>query len=55
MVLLLRKWHDVDHKDMDGRTPLSWAAQFGNNHIVNLLLTKGANLTLKDNKAGLLR
>ncbi|POR33318.1 Uncharacterized protein TPAR_06484 [Tolypocladium paradoxum] len=41
---------DIDIKDKDGRTPLSWAAANGNEDIVPLLLTTGkVDIDTKDN------
>ena len=48
--LLLEKGADMESKDKDGRTSLSWAAQNGNEAVVKLLLEKGADLESKDNK-----
>ena len=40
----------VSSKDYKyGRTPLHWAALYGNNGVVKLLLTKGANVNATDN------
>jgi ankyrin repeat protein len=35
--LLLEKAADVDFKDDDGRTPLSWAARNGHEAVVKLI------------------
>jgi hypothetical protein len=43
MTALLKNRHDLDSKDSDGQTPLSWAAGNGHEAIVKLLLEKGAN------------
>jgi ankyrin repeat protein len=32
---------DVDSKDSDGRTPVSWAAEHGHEAVVKLLLDTG--------------
>ena len=45
---LLKNSHDLDSKDSDGRTPLSWAAEKGHEAVVKLLLEKGAELETKD-------
>eukprot|EP00286_Rhodomonas_abbreviata_P016914 CAMPEP_0181320574 /NCGR_PEP_ID=MMETSP1101-20121128/18201_1 /TAXON_ID=46948 /ORGANISM="Rhodomonas abbreviata, Strain Caron Lab Isolate" /LENGTH=298 /DNA_ID=CAMNT_0023428297 /DNA_START=24 /DNA_END=920 /DNA_ORIENTATION=- len=46
------KWIDdkfeIEAKDMDGRTPLMYAAQPGHVHLVKLLLEKGADVNVKD-------
>jgi hypothetical protein len=46
--LLLDKGADLESKDKEGQTPLSWAARNGNGAVVKLLLDKGADLELKD-------
>jgi ankyrin repeat domain-containing protein 50 len=41
---------DADSKDgADSRTPLSWAARYGHEAVVKLLLEKGTELETKDN------
>ena len=48
-VLLQKEGVDVDCKDEDGRTPLSWAAAEGQLEVVKLLLEKeGADVDCKD-------
>lgn len=42
--LLLEKSANVNCKDNNGRTPLSWAVKKGHEAIVKLLLEKGADL-----------
>ena len=32
----------------DGRTPLRWASESGHSNIVNLLLSYGGNVNVKD-------
>jgi ankyrin repeat protein len=46
--LLLERGAEVDSKDNDGRTPLSWAARRPE-AVVKLLLERGAELDSKDN------
>jgi len=46
--LLLEKGADIESKDTDGQTPLSWAAQDGCEAVVQLLLEKGADIESKD-------
>jgi len=42
---------DVESKDHNGRTPLSWAAYWGHLDAVKLLVNEaGANITVKDNR-----
>ena len=49
MKLLLDKNADVESKDYKhGRTPLSWAAQKGQEVVVKLLLDKNADIESKD-------
>ena len=33
----------------DGKTPLNWAAQYGNPEVVTILLDSGADVDMKDN------
>src|SRR6202034_4113065 len=49
MVVLLKGRHNLDSKDSNGQTPLSWAARNGHEAVVKLLLEKGAELETKDN------
>ena len=44
--LLLEKGADVESKDTEGQTPLSWAAKNGHEAVVNVLLEKGAEKPL---------
>ena len=43
MQLLFDKGADIESKDKDGRTPLSYAAERGHEAVVKLLLDKGTN------------
>ena len=52
IMALLKNIHDLDVKDTYDRTPLSWAAIYGHEAVVKLLLEKGAQLESKDNKYG---
>ncbi|KAJ6256672.1 hypothetical protein Dda_8537 [Drechslerella dactyloides] len=38
----------IDQEDINWRTPLSWAARYGQYHTASLLLTRGANVDAKD-------
>jgi ankyrin repeat protein len=40
---LLDKGADIDTRDKDGQTPLSWAVENGHDAVVKQLLEKGAN------------
>ena len=42
---------DIESKDGIDRTPLSWAAQYGYNAVVKLLLEKGAEPAPRDNSS----
>ena len=42
----------VDILDAHGRTPLSWAAQYGHLEVVKLLVEKDAEIETKDSKYG---
>jgi ankyrin repeat protein len=46
--LLLEKGAELEAKDEDSPTPLSWAARNGNEAVVKLLLERGAELETKD-------
>jgi ankyrin repeat protein len=48
MITLLENGHDLDSKDSNGRTPLSYAAENEQEAVVKLLLEKGAELETKD-------
>src|ERR1700719_3988977 len=52
MSALLERRHDVNAKDMNGRTPLSWAAQNGHEGVMKLLLDKNADIESKDIEYG---
>ncbi|KAK9441880.1 Pfs, NB-ARC and Ankyrin domain protein [Metarhizium brunneum] len=47
--LLCDRGADIDIRDRNGRTPLSWAAWNGHEAVVKLLLEKGANIEAIDN------
>jgi ankyrin repeat protein len=46
--LLLEEGADIEAKDKDGLTPLSWAAECGYEAVVKLLLEKDAEIEAKD-------
>ena len=50
MKLLLKKGAKLESKDGNyrGRTPLSWATEYGHEVMAKLLLEKGAELESKD-------
>ena len=48
-LLLEQNGFNLNARDRDGRTPLSWAAIYGNEAVVRLLLEKDANFESKDN------
>jgi hypothetical protein len=50
--VLLKSRYDLDSKDSNGQTPLSWAASNGHEVVVKLLLDKGAELESKDKSYG---
>jgi ankyrin repeat protein len=49
MIALLRNGHNLDSKDSNSRTPLSYATRYEHKAVVELLLEKGAKLGTKDN------
>ncbi|KAK5658815.1 hypothetical protein OQA88_1627 [Cercophora sp. LCS_1] len=49
MTLLLSEGFEINARDDDGRTPLSWAVEHGSRDMMELLLAKGAELELRDN------
>lgn len=49
-LLLEREGVEMDSKDRDGRTPLSWAVEEGYVEVVQMLLEKGAEVDSKDSK-----
>ena len=48
--LLLEEGAELESKDNDHRTPLSWASANGHEAVVKLLLEQGAELESKDNE-----
>jgi len=44
IIKLIEKGADVNARDIDGNTPLHWAANFGNVESINLLLKAGADV-----------
>ncbi|PMB63909.1 Serine/threonine-protein phosphatase 6 regulatory ankyrin repeat subunit C [Beauveria bassiana] len=46
--LLLEEGADIDAKDKDGRTPLSWAAEQGHEDVVKILLDNSADADPRD-------
>ena len=41
---------DIDYRDHEGDTPLHWAVVLDNSPMVQFLLEKGANISVKNNK-----
>ncbi|KAF4627149.1 hypothetical protein G7Y89_g11008 [Cudoniella acicularis] len=50
--LLAHNSHSLDLLDSSGRTPLSWAADKGNQSIVQMLIERGASLVARDSEYG---
>lgn len=48
--ILLKRGIEVDIRDADGRTPLSWAAQHGHGGAFMMLLKHGADIDAKDHQ-----
>jgi ankyrin repeat protein len=42
----------IESRDMWGRTPLSWAAQYGSLTVTKILLEQGANVNARDYEGG---
>ena len=51
-IALLENGHGLNFKDSDNRTPLLWAAEYGREAVVKLLLEKGAELETKGKEYG---
>ncbi|KAJ6136913.1 hypothetical protein N7497_012165 [Penicillium chrysogenum] len=49
---LLHNKPNVDSRDQWGRTPLSWAAEYGSLAVVKSLLEQGANINASDYEGG---
>lgn len=54
VIVLLESGADVEPKwyKCGGRTPLSWAAEYGHEVVVGLLLSKGAGVEIRENDYG---
>ena len=52
MKLLVEKGAEIESKDNNGQTPLSWAAGNGHEVVVKLLVENGAEIESKDNYGG---
>lgn len=50
MILLLERGHSPSAQDTHGHTPLWWAARRGHLSVVKLLLERGAEADMKDNR-----
>lgn len=50
--LLLERGAEVNSRDQDGQTPLSWAAEKGRESVVQVLLENRAGINSKDNNYG---
>jgi len=50
--LILSKAADINLQNPQGITPLIFAARNGNLEMVKYLVSKGANMNIKDNKGG---
>lgn len=48
IIILLENGADVNQRSSDGRTPVMWAAFRGNIPTMELLIERGADLTLED-------
>lgn len=48
-LLLIERGVEINSKDKEGRTPLSWAVMKGDNAVVQLLIERGADINSKDN------
>jgi ankyrin repeat protein len=48
VTLLLEKGAELETKDNNGQTPLSWAAERGHEAVVTLLLDNGADISIEN-------
>ncbi len=40
---------NIEHRDLQGRTPFYWACHLGNLQIIQFLISKGADINAKSN------
>ncbi|KAF7181190.1 hypothetical protein CNMCM7691_000319 [Aspergillus felis] len=52
MMALIASAYNVDARDSSGQTPLCWAAQYGNESVVHLLLSAGVEWNSRDYLGG---
>ncbi|KAI3095276.1 hypothetical protein CBS147333_9812 [Penicillium roqueforti] len=52
LLCLLQSKPNVDSRDQWGRTPLSWAAEYGSLAVAKILLEQGANVNALDYEGG---
>ncbi|CAG8005980.1 unnamed protein product [Penicillium salamii] len=48
LLFLLQSKRSIDSRDQCGRTPLSWAAEYGSLDVAKILLEQGANINALD-------